>query len=851
MIKNLKKLIFLFICTIYLGQLNIFAHEGHSKKPKMPAIGVIQGSVIDSTNGTPIEYASISIIDNHDGDVVTGGLSDKSGSFNITGIPLGEYIVNIEFIGYSKKEIGPINVFPGQMTGGKGKVKHFLGEIPLKISSVNLDAVEVVGDESQFIQTVDKQIFNVGKNLTAAGGTGFDLLRKVPTVDVNIDGEVSIAGDANVTILIDGKRSGLTGSNRRGVIDNIQVSMVEKVEVITNPSAKYDPDGVGGIINIVMKRGSFDGLNGSISGMAGEYEKRNLSANMNYRSDRWNIFVGASSYSGNNIGKGYRNFTYNYSDSSASLKQNTLRIKNPANVGLRMGGDYYPDKNSTISYTYSFNDHEETTNEELEYLSPFSRLTKSSSEDDGNHHDHSLSYENKFGTNDRKLYAGIDFNFEEDDVVQYSIENSSAIDDFNSGDIDTDFKEKNNSQTYRVDYEDGLSDRLSIETGMKATLKSYSTDYSYRDKLYINNYNEDIYAGYVSATYNITDRFGIKAGTRYEQVETNASLVPSSSNIVSPDDTLDLILAIIDSAALLSPYVKPYSKIYPSIFLIYKISPMQTIQFGYSQKVNRPGRRTISPFPRNTYDISRIRNGNPYLDPEYSDVAELKYSSNSRKLNFNAGLSYKLIKDNIMWWDRDMFQFQGNVYEILTADNSENSESFGSSLVIAYRPTPLISLMLSRWSWNNKTYGNGESDLNGDSNGAYYRSMITLNLPRIARMELSMGGRGDMKFTTGSSPGNFSADLGIQKSFLDNKLSVTLKFDDIFDTKKFVINTENVIENKFTNETYTQIMDAERRRSQRYMSVNIDYNFGKQQKKKWNRRNFGGGRSGGGMDMDY
>ena len=528
MIKSFKRLIFLSACTIFLIQ-NIYGHEGHSKKPKMPAIGVVQGSVTDSTSGAPIEYASISMIDNHDGDVVTGGLSDKNGSFNISEIPLGEYIVVIEFIGYSKKEIGPINIFPGQMTGGKGKIKHFLGEIPLKVSSVNLDAIEVVGDESQFIQTVDKQVFKVGKNLTAAGGTGFDLLRKVPTVDVNIDGEVSIAGDANVTILIDGKRSGLTGSNRRGVVDNIQVSMVEKVEVITNPSAKYDPDGVGGIINIVMKRGSFDGLNGSVSGMAGEYEKRNLNGNVNYRQNKWNVFAGASSQSGNNIGKGYRNFTYNYSDSSATLKQNTMRTKNPANVGLRMGGDYYPSKSSTFSYTYSFNDHTETTKEELEFYEPFSRLSKSKSEDLGNHHDHSFSYENNFGTKDRKLSAGIDINFEEDDVTQYNIENSSIVDDYNSGSTDTDFKEKNNSQTFRLDYEDGLNDKLSIETGFKTTLKSFSTDYTYLNQLYINDYSEDIYAGYISTTYDITDQFGIKAGARYEQVETNASLVPSSS----------------------------------------------------------------------------------------------------------------------------------------------------------------------------------------------------------------------------------------------------------------------------------------------------------------------------------
>jgi len=845
MIKILIRVITPIFLMLLLFPKELTAHEGHKKKEKMPAIGTVQGTVTDSTTGNPIEYASISLIDNHNGAIVTGALSKKDGSFSVREIPLGEYIVLIEFIGYAKKEIGPLNIFFGE----NGSIQNFIGEVPLKISSVNLDAVEVIGDESQFIQTVDKQIFKVGKNLTAAGGTGFDLLRKVPTVDVNIDGEVSIAGDANVTILIDGKRSGLTGSNRRGVVDNIQVAMVEKVEVITNPSAKYDPDGVGGIINIVLKRGAFEGLNGSISTMVGEYEKRNLAGNVNYRTDNWNVFAGTSSRSGNNIGRGYREFTYLYPDSSSSLYQNTLRIKNPANIGLRLGGDYYPTKNSTISYTYMFGNHEETTREELDYILPFSRKTESRSEDVGLHHDHSISYENKFGTKDRKLSANLDLSFEEDDIVQYNLENSSIINDFSSN-TDTDVKEKNNSTTFRIDYEDKLTEKTSIETGLKATLKSFSTDYNYLEQLYINNYEEDIYAAYASLTYDISERFGIKAGARFEQVETNASLEPSSTNITP--DSVNIISTIIDNAIEESPYKNPYTKVYPSIFLIYKLSPMQTLQFGYSKKVNRPGRRTISPFPRNTYDISRIRNGNPYLNPEYSDGAELKFSSNSRKLNVNAGLSYKLVKDNIMWWDRDMVEFEGDVYEILTADNSENSESMGSSLIINYRPMPLVSIMFSRWGWSNRTYGNGESDLNGDSKGAYNRGMLTLNIPRIVRIELTVGGRGKMEFTTGSSPGNFSTDIGLQKSFLDNKLSVTLKLDDVFDTKKFVINTENIITNPITNEVYSQLMNAERRRSQKYVSINLNYNFGKQQKKRWNRRGFGGGRgSGGGMDMDY
>ena len=177
MIKMLIRLITPTILILLFIPKVLNAHEGHKKKEKMPAIGVIQGSVTDSSSGAPIEYASISIVDNNDGDVVTGGLSNKDGSFNISEIPLGQYVIIVEFIGYSKKEIGPLNIFPGAMVGGEGKIKHFLGEIPLKISSVNLEAVEVIGDESQFIQTVDKQIFKVGKNLTAAGGTGFDLLR--------------------------------------------------------------------------------------------------------------------------------------------------------------------------------------------------------------------------------------------------------------------------------------------------------------------------------------------------------------------------------------------------------------------------------------------------------------------------------------------------------------------------------------------------------------------------------------------------------------------------------------------------------------------------------------------------
>ena len=232
------QIIILFLLT------NISFGQWSGARGKMPAIGVIRGSVTDSTSGQPLEYTSISLVNMRSNEVVTGALSDKTGNFNIREIPLGRYRAVVEFIGYATKEISPINIFPGE----SGGIEQSLGNIQLQVSSVNLAEVEVLG-ESQFIQTIDKQIFTVGKNLAASGGSGEDVLNQVPTVDVDIDGNITLRGDANVTVLIDGKK---VGFDRRSMVDNLQASMIKKVEVITNPSAKYDPDGVGGIINIIL-----------------------------------------------------------------------------------------------------------------------------------------------------------------------------------------------------------------------------------------------------------------------------------------------------------------------------------------------------------------------------------------------------------------------------------------------------------------------------------------------------------------------------------------------------------------------------------------------------------------------
>ena len=848
---------FLKISIILATALNsqfLHAHKDHKQKPAMPAIGVLQGSIKDSTSMKPIEYASVSLVDLEHNELVTGGLSDKNGLVNITEIPLGKYVAVIEFMGYRKKEIGPLNIFPGE----GGGIRQNFGEVTMSISSLNMATVDVLGEESTFIQTIDKKIFNVGRDISSSGGNGADVLRKVPSVDVDIDGVVSIAGDANVTILIDGKRSGRTGSGRRGEIENIAASMIEKVEVITNPSAKYDPDGVGGIINIVMKRGALDGFNGNVSAMQGDYKQQNLNGNVNYRTDKLNLFTSMNYQTGNRVGDGLREFQYAYTNRIDSLFQNTSRTSTPNNLGCRIGGDYYPSSNKTIGYTLDISEHKELEQNNINYLintrDPSELGLKEMEEsDDGYHIDHVLSYENKYDSQKQLLKAYASIAHEIDDVFE-----TGTMESLNYKSSDTKTLEDNTNVTMAVDYENEYGEKLGIETGIKFTIRDFGENLNYLEDKYENDYQEDIYAAYLVTKYNLTDRFGFKLGARFEQVETKANL----SGPITHDST-NIITKIFDNAIAESPFNNPYKKVYPSAFLLYKLTERQSMQFGYSKKVNRPNRRTLSPFPNNTQDISRLRNGNPYLKPEYSDVMELSFSSNSRKLNLNMSSSYKNTSDVIMWWDRDYETFidtkrpsgpDTTTYEILTAGNAENSKSINFNGNIMYRPMPLASIMIWGYSWNSTISDEGEADFNGNSRGMGFGGRLTLNIPTIARIELSGNGRGKMKITTGSIPSNYRINLGIQKYFLKNRLSVTFKVNDLFDTGKFIIDTSTEVTNTATQETYTQLMYAERQRQKRNTSIVLNYNFGKQHKKKWSRGSFSGrsgGMGGGGMDMDY
>ena len=841
-IKSITYIVLIF-STILLSQPG---GRGGFNPANMPKIGVLQGVVIDSASTNPIPYASISVVSMRGNEVVTGGITNEIGSFDIKEIPMGMYNVVVEFIGYEKVSIGPIKLFPGD----GGGVEQDLGTIAMELSAVQMEEVDVYGEIPNMIYTVDKRIFDAKKDMTLVGGTGSDALKKIPSVDVDIDGNVTLRGDGNVTILLDGRPM---RGDRRSMVEDLPADMIDRIEVITNPSAKYDPDGMAGIINIILKRGRFEGMNGSTTITAGEYSRYNLSGMFNYRRDKLNFFTNGSYRLWNSSGGGNRLFQYIYPTVTNENRQRTEGVREPTSNNIKLGTDYYYNKNTMFTLAMTYKKFDRQNEEKIYYFNP-NYIFETEEFDKGTDLDFEFGYYKDFAEKDRKLVFEASNTINEDEGYEHAYSNLSASNTYTGDHVHSEddpyHKEKNNNIIIKSDYTHPFGQSSKFEAGFKSTIKQFKTDQYYLESIFDSDYNEDVHALYGTLLYNFTDKLGVQLGARAEQANTSAEINKQDSDEHGNNDTTNIFLYLMEQALDQSPFENDYFQIYPSVNMLYNLNPTQRIQFGFSKRVNRPRRRTLTPFPQSTNNTSFIRRGNPYLKPEYSNVADLNFSSNSRKLTLNTGVYYSHLTDNISWWDRDYIVYQDTTYEVMGSDNAGKSERNGIEFFVNYRPMPFIMFMMSLNTWNSRTYDSGESDLNGNSKGyfAWGSSMITI--PMIGRLDISGRYRGPMEITTGKINPSLTLNLSFQRKFIDNKLTMTIKVRDLLDNSNFSIETEEQLIDLISLETYTRIMDADRRRDKRSISLSLSYSFGKMQQKrrfKSDREGFGGG----GMDMSY
>jgi outer membrane receptor protein involved in Fe transport len=503
----------------------------------------------------------------------------------------------------------------------------------------------------------------------------------------------------------------------------------------------------------------------------------------------------------------------------------------------------------TLATTYKHSDDSDYEN--VTYFNP-DYTFESDEFDHGRDIDIEFGYYKDFPQKDRKLVLEASSSFNDDYGYEHAYSNvnnpSSNISDHKHNEDDPYHEEDNRNIIIKSDYTHPYGKSSKVEAGFKSTLKSFKKNLNYLEIPYDSDYNEQVHAIYGTLMHNFTDKFGLQLGARAEQVFNTA--IVGSGDSAHDMDSSNIFTLIMNNAIDQSPFENDYFQIYPSVNMLYNLNQTQRIQFGFSKRVNRPRRRTLSPFPRSTSNTSFIRTGNPYLKPEYSDVMDLNFSSNSRKLTFNTGVYYSHLTDNIRWWDRDYIVFQDSTYEYMSSDNAGESERHGMELFVNFRPMPLLMFMMSINTWNSRTYASGESDLNGSSKGYFAFGSTMLTIPMIGRLDLSGRYRGRMKITTGEIKPSLTADLSFQRKLMDNKLTMTVKVRDIFDNSGFGIETSEVLEDLVSGEAYIRSMEADRRRDTRSVSLSFSYSFGKmEQKRRFNRDREGF--EGGGMDMSY
>ncbi len=506
-----------------------------------PKIGVLQGTVIDSITSQPIEYASISLISLRTNDIVTGAVSDEDGNFDISQIPAGRYNISIEYIGYNRLVKGPVMFNPRE-----NSTHHNLGNVKLKQSALAFQDVEVQGERPLFVQTMDKKIFNVEQNTISSGGSALDALRQVPGVDVDIDGNVSLRGSANVNILIDGKPAIMAGGDSKTILENIPSDNIRDVEVVTNPSAKYDPEGMAGIINVVLKENRFAGINGNLKSGISTLGSYNGSGQINYRNEKFNVFTNVGLRHNIRGGSGDNYRETELTDYTSILDQTVDSERGGDNLFIKSGVEYFPNLKNTIGLnaTYSdgnrISDRLTITDQTDESFVQYER--NSEGDNDSKKVDFALSYDRKFDNPKQKLSANARISNNNHINKDYQI--TTAYPGFEEF-VDEDPEKTTTDNGYlttdiQTDYIHPFGENTKLEVGYKGTIRSIDNlfdtfiydenidDYNIDDERSSHFlYDENIQAGYgvFSTQRGIV---GLHLGLRGEVVETTSELLDTS-----------------------------------------------------------------------------------------------------------------------------------------------------------------------------------------------------------------------------------------------------------------------------------------------------------------------------------
>jgi Outer membrane receptor proteins, mostly Fe transport len=782
----------------------------------------LTGSIKDGGMQKIIDAASISLLRAKDSSLVKIGLTDKNGDFNFENIPAGKYIIMATSIGHLKVYSKAV-VFNAVSDAS-------VGVLQLEPETKSLKEITIVGTKPFIERKIDKTVVNVDALISNAGSTVMDVLEKAPGVSVDKDGNISLKGKQSVMIMMDGKPAYLSGQELANLLKNMPSSSVDQIEIMTNPSAKYDAAGNSGIINIRSKKNKLKGFNGNVSTsyIQGVYWKTNNSINMNYRAGKFNLF-GNYSYShwnGNHeltIHRNFRNTTTKLVETI--FDQNALMIHSSENNNVKVGLDFYPDKKTTLGVVVSG------------YLNP-----------EINNGDNTTYLKNGTGVVDSVIYAtntsressknmGLNFNFRhvydslgkeltaDFDYIQYDDKQSQF---FTNNYLNSDMTTKRESSHLRgnlptlvkiyagkIDYTIPIMKNGKLETGVKSSYVTTDNDALYENQsgatwLTDNGktnhfvYDENINAAYLNVNKQIK-KWGLQAGLRAENTIAKGH---QFGNSLRPD----------------SAFKRNYTNLFPTVFISFEANKKNTFSINYGRRIDRPAYQDLNPFYY-FLDEYTYRVGNTLLKPQFTNSVEL---SHTFKGFLTTTLNYSKTDDVFA---NVLDQINSERKTFVRNDNIATKKNIGLA-VSAYFP---VTKFLTTNIYGNISNSKYKGALNGgvlDVNGNMFMTNINNQFKFKKGWSAELSGFYRSKGIEGQIVANpmWQMSTGVQKQILKNKGNLKLSFSDIFNSQRFVGTVKYQDIDVYINE----------KGDSRRASLTFTYRFGKAMQNQQQRRKTGG-----------
>ena len=805
---NLFIIVFVFI---FLIAGNLSAQNQNKRRTgtnqNSSAKGTIIGKVIDKETSAPLESATIQVLKMRDSSMVTGAETDSKGQFNLE-VPYGNYKLKISYISYSTA------VFNGIQINAQN-TSHDAGTIPLNANMTTTEVIEVTAEKDFMETSIDKKVFNVEKSIVSQGGTATDVLSNIPSVTVDADGNVSIRGNSNIKFLVDGKPSGLIGTDPTNALQQISANSIDRVEVIDNPSSKYDADGTAGIINLVMKKSDVAGYNANISVSAGTLDKYNPTFTFNYKSKSFNLYGGYNFRLFNMGGSGVSFRQNSFGDSLFYFDQKTAQHFNMLGHSGNLGFDYLLDKQNTLSLSAAYNNRDRTINQDLyfQYLGASQNLTSqyvrnNIEEHTGNGVDLTLSYDHKFSKPKEDLSA----------VVYFSNNNDNETLNINQQDFDANGVPINNTPllqntytngkyslgSFQVDYYHPLGDGKSdsrIELGYKATLRNTSSNFrsetfNYEQNVFTNDslmnnnleYKEQIHDLYGLYANNIKD-FKYQIGLRLEESITQPHLITTNQT-----------------------FNNDYFNVFPSFFVSQKLGETNELQLNYSKRINRPRISMLNPFIDYS-DPYNLQQGNPNLQPEYVNSYQFSYIKYFSFASVNTTLFYKQINDMMS----RIITVDPDGVSLTTFENLNSAKSYGVELTANGHPFKWYNFNADFTYFRMIINGNDpNAALNNDNYSYTAKLMNNFNVFKLFDLQIAYNYQGPSVLAQGRMDPIQSFNVAIKKDILNNKGTIGFRVSDIFNQLKYSSETSGP----------GFVQDMTRVRDSRIAFLTFSYRFG-------------------------